>query len=343
HPACAPYQPCLLCYASRGAAAACPLHGQSCRRLGAASEGPLLQQPSKRQFDYNSVVVSLYGFLEQYIESLLREYIARLNAIAPRYGDLPEQVRKHHTDLTVALLSRVEQSRYRGVVTPATLVANLHTCLSELPSFLLNTEAFALHTANFRSDVIEDSFARVGVLSVNQRIRHFSPFSEYIVHHFPGRDSSGLSNSELFFFLDDLAERRNEVAHGSAGELLSNELLLDYLVFVEVYGLSLYELAVCDSLGHEVRHHGNAVGRPVAVYNNEIVCVELRDASVKVGDLLVAETGYGIRPYIGGEILEMQVDGTPISHIRPGVGVPIAMRVAFRAKQNHSFFVLHRP
>jgi len=78
---------------------------------------------AKRRFDYNSLIISLYGLLEQYIEGLVRGYSAGLNAILPRYADMPEAVRTAHLVLSCSLISRTEQLRYRGAVTPEALIA----------------------------------------------------------------------------------------------------------------------------------------------------------------------------------------------------------------------------
>jgi hypothetical protein len=190
---------------------------------------------AKRRFDYNSVIISLYGLLEQYVESLVRGYVAALNAVVPQYNDLPDPIKNAHVSLSMTLLGKVSQSRYRGTITTAGLVSNLHSCLSNATPFRINTDGFCHHAANFRAEMVDEVLGRVGVPSVSQRLRVFSPFAEYLVQEYPGRNHASIAADEMFYYLNDLAERRNEVAHGSPSQLLSNQILLDYVAFIDAY------------------------------------------------------------------------------------------------------------
>ena len=55
---------------------------------------------------------------------------------------------------------------------------------------------------------------------------------DYLASAFPECDVTCLQYDQIFFFLNDRAERRNEVTHGQANELLSNELLSVYIDFM---------------------------------------------------------------------------------------------------------------
>src|SRR5262245_18750387 len=85
---------------------------------------------AERRFDYNSVVISLYGLLENYVESLLGGYLVALSVTVPQYADLPEAIRDSHIPLSTALIGRAGQSRYKGAVTAEGVIANLHGCLT---------------------------------------------------------------------------------------------------------------------------------------------------------------------------------------------------------------------
>ena len=114
--------------------------------LGTGAIAPLRQHVgqgvAKRRFDYNCIVISLYGLLEQYIEALVLGYADALNGIVPRYEDLPGPIRERHIGLTFTLIQQADQSRYRGVIDAAVLVANLHSCLNNQTPYKLNAAAF---------------------------------------------------------------------------------------------------------------------------------------------------------------------------------------------------------
>ena len=56
----------------------------------------LRQRRNQRRFEYNSVIVSLYGGFEQFVETLIEFYISDLNMIVPKYEKLPESITKNH-------------------------------------------------------------------------------------------------------------------------------------------------------------------------------------------------------------------------------------------------------
>lgn len=294
----------------------------------------------KRRFDYNSVVISLYGLLEQYVEALVRDYALHLHSVTSVYTELPEAFQKAHTELSIALLGKLEQSRYRGVISARAVTAKLHSCLNGDTPFTLNLEALYQHTANFRSDVIASTLARLGVLSAPERLRQSGAMKTHLANLYPDRDLATVTLEEIYQPINDLAERRNEVAHGSASSLLSNEILLDYLAACEAFCLALHELLTAEAMAFEVSRRGILIGKPIAVYNNSIICIELHDQPLKLGDVLVVETGQSAFPFVGGTIEEIQIDRVAVDSVPPMPSVKVGCKVAFRAKESHTVYLL---
>jgi hypothetical protein len=295
---------------------------------------------AKRQFDYNSAIISLYGLLEQFVEALVRAYAESLNRLVQDYSALPEPLRNSHIDASFTLLTRIELARYRGVITREQVIANLHSCLSNARPYRLNAEAFAYHTANFRVGVIDATLARLGLQGVSQRLRHYPAFAAYLGQAFPAVDPLRLTADEMFETLNDLADRRNEVAHGQPNQLLSNNILLDYVAYVEAYCTSMEEAVSSDIVMRDAQTRAIDVGAPIAVYNDRIVCLELKNTPIKVGDILIAQTGNTARPVIAGEILEIQVNNAPLKTVAAAPSVKIGARVGYRTKDTHTFLIL---
>ena len=295
----------------------------------------------RRVFNYNSIIISLYGFFEQFVESLLRTYVNYLNEIVPEYSQLPDSITQNHTELSFELIRNIEHPRYQGGLTEAQIISNLHTCVNNDDNYQVNAEAFIHHTANFRINVIQESFTRVRVENVSRRILEFTVFRDYLKTVNPDRDVANIKVEEAFSFLEDLAERRNEVAHGPPSEILNNDILLDYITFFEAYGPALYEVGYESTLPHLVQHRAIELGTPIDVFNNKIVCISVKNTTVRVGDLLIAQTADTARSYLASEIQELQVDN--ISHVEVPAnpdGVYIGMCVSFNAKENQSFFLV---
>jgi hypothetical protein len=241
------------------------------------------------------------------------------------------------------MLNRAEQTRFRGTITPESVIANLHSCLSDAAVYNINADSFCHHPANFRQGSVDTIFSKVGIGHVSQRLRFFPPFSDYIERHFPDREVSTISVEEMFFYLNDLADRRNDVAHGTPSDLLTNELLLDYVAFAEAYCAALYELARCHTLEHQIKYQAYGVGKPIVVYNNSIVCLDLQNTEVAIGDTLIATTSDAMVPFVAGEVQEIQVNKQPLISVPAEPSVKVGLRVLFKAKQNYSYYLLRRP
>lgn len=294
----------------------------------------------KRRFNYNTIIISLYGYLEEYIESLLRAYVFGLNNIIPKYTDLPESITKNQIDLSFRLISRIERSRYRSVITPSQLIANLYSCVTNAEKYRINAEAFTHHSANFRSDTIRESFAQIGINGIPDKIIKCDIFKEYLQAVFPGRNVTKIRPHEAFMFLDDLAERRNEVSHGMPpDDILSNDLLLEYIKFFDIYGKALYEVIRNESLQYSLKYNGIELGTPMSVFKDgRVVCISIKKTTIKEGDMLIAKTSDPNRPYLAGEIQELQVNNMRCSEVKPEADVGIL--VPFKAKISYLFYLL---
>jgi hypothetical protein len=298
---------------------------------------------AKRRFDYNSIIISLYGLLEQFIESLIRSYAAGLNGIVPRYLELPAAIKNAHVELSFALLSRAEQSRFRGAVTPDEVVANLHSCLSNKKRYHINADAFCLHGTNFRTEAVDEIFGKIGVGGISRRLHLFPSFNSYLAEEFPNRDIQNITAEEKYFYLSDLAERRNEVAHGSpSDDLLSNELLLAYVKFIEAFCNALYEVATTHFMEVLVRHKAQPLGTPLVVFNHNIICLEVSGVIIAVGDTLIATTGRADCPVYSGEILELQVENVAFQMVDAKEAVKVGVKVPFRCKKTYQLSLLRR-
>lgn len=293
---------------------------------------------NKKRFDYNSIVVSLYGYFEQFIESLLRDHISYLNTVIPKYDDLPESIIKNHLDLSFALVKRGEQTRYKGMINSSQIISNLHSCMGNVGRYQINAEAFTYHSANFRSDVIDECFSKLGILSISRKVIEGSIFTEYLRQANPDRDITRMKPEDAYYYMNDLAERRNEVAHGSSSDTLSNDILLEYVKFFENYGTALYQVIREEALPFEVRYQSLPLGNPIAVYDNKIVCVYIQDMAIKVGDTLIAETPKN--RYVSGDIQEIQVEHVSYQEVNASSKIAIGMRVNFKAKSNHKFYLM---
>jgi hypothetical protein len=301
---------------------------------------------NKKVFEYNSVIVSLYGYVERFIEELVSEYLKYLNDTVPSFEKLPQKVQEAHMELSLELIRNAHLQKNQGVVEKEAIISNLHACFKDPEKYKLNIDAYTQHSANFKQRIVDDLFARCGISGVSKLLRGVEVFLRLLESVDPERDlKQYLSKTDSIVFgeLDDLAERRNEVAHGRApSELLSLELLRARISFLEAYGEALARVVYERTLVYEAKYSAQLIGAPIAVYNSEIVCVDLVSGDVRVGDTLIAKTQDTLRPFKAGEIISLQRDRVDCAEIAGGAGVQIGMKVLFGAKQNQEFYLSKR-
>ncbi|MGD0466818.1 MAG: MAE_28990/MAE_18760 family HEPN-like nuclease [Terriglobales bacterium] len=299
---------------------------------------------NKARYDYNTIVISLYGYLERFIEDLIGEYLALVSSNVPTFAELPLPIQGNHLALSLELARKADYQRYAGSVRVDDIVARLHACFNTPDKYQLNDQAFAQHSANFRQSVVAATFTQSGIADIGQSLRQAEPFTAFLKEEDPERDMQTYlagGDDVVFARLNDLANRRNDVAHGTpVDDILSRDLLRSYIGFIEAYasGLALvvYERSLPFMLKRAV-----ALGAAITVIDHRIVCVNLPAGKITVGDTLIAKTQDTSRPYKGGPIKEIEQNHVQVNTIEGGPGVQIGMLIEFGAKNNQEFYFLN--
>jgi len=307
----------------------------------------------KKRYNYNSVIISMYGLVEQYIEALMHNYLELLQKIVPSYPDIPESIVSNHVAASFELIKYTEQNRYKGTNTKELIISKLNSCLSDPQNYKLNSEAFCHHTANFRSDVINVFFQKVGFSNIMHDALGNKTFNKLLeemelnkLHDRFERSASARTkeNKEsglqerAFYFINDLADRRNEVAHGVSSQLLAHDILLSYVYFLEPFGETIYDVLFQNLLWKEVNCHGMRVGKPTDVYKGgSVFCVWSNKAHIKKGDYIV---GQNASELVIDKILEMQVDGIDVDEVSSERSIEIGVRTNCKFKKSHRMSIL---
>ncbi len=319
----------------------------NCEACGEA--GPLLKQfqehfrskNNKAQYDYNTIIVSLYGYLERYIEDLIGEYLDQLSNLVPQFPDLPTSIQTNHLTLSLELTRKADYQKYVSSVRAEDIIAKLYACFSTPNQYQLNVQAFTQHNANFRQAMVIETFKQCGIIQIGQSLRHADPFTSFLRDEDPERDLEiylAKNDDVVFSRLNDLASRRNDVAHGSpVADILSRDILRSYVNFTEAYADGLVAVVYEQTLPYMLKH-AVMLGTPISVIDNRIVCVDFPSGHIAVGDTLIAKTQDTSRPFRGGSILEIQQDHISLDEVNGRPGIKIGLLVEFGAKQNHVFY-----
>lgn len=289
----------------------------------------------RRQLNYTTIVISIYGYFEHLMEEIIGEHIQELNSIVPSYTEFPEKFQQTHLYQSYELLKSLGVSRkLRDRYDQQSIIANLNSCLSGTEGFRINHHAFSLHSRNFRCEGIAEVLARVGVEeNTVAKIVETTRLKEFL-------ESRGESVSDAEQYINDLAERRNEVSHGIPTDILALSELERYLEFFDEFSQALESTLLREALPLRAKHKAICLGNPIAVFNNNIVGIPIKTIRVREGDFLIAERSQARLPFVGGRIEEIQVDGIRFKEIEPSDKTNVALRVDFNVKVTHTIYVV---
>lgn len=263
--------------------------------------------PSKadtRGFLNSGILVGLYGALEQYVEKLIEDSVETYISCCRSYTGLPAGLLRQYSILSAEVLTAITAGRYNGSVTEAELAAGLHGALSRATPIPLATGVFSRHTANVRWELIKSLFARAGI-DVASAIRSKLLIDAMSVH-FP-------DEGDPVFVINDLAERRNALAHGVTSDLLSLELLGSYVAVVEAFAEALYATVASETLRVILAEGAisdfGSLGRPDRIFRHVIAGYFELPQEVATGRVVAVITRERVAAAI---VREIQINNTTV-------------------------------
>lgn len=311
-----------------------------------AHQSPVIGQylTLRRRFDYSALIVAIYASYEKFAEGLVVSY-ARLVARRSVYSSLPPELISKHMKRSAEMLVRgnVGRGRYVGI-TELEVVKNLCDCLSGATPYMLNEVAIAHHDLNLRYDELSGLFSPVGITC--DKLRMADPMLAWFcdVNDLPHPPDGGVPHTTVQQRLDELVERRNEVAHrgGNPDDLLGVDQLEDLVNFMEALARSVFSVVVAEYLKN---HH---------VESGTTHRLELREGPFQKGlVIVVARPGCKLRKWqpifvlLGngmarwGRIQELRIDGLVYDEVHDAIsGETIGIMLDFKCPRAASIFVL---
>jgi hypothetical protein len=302
-------------------------------------------------FSYKNGIISLYGFLERFIEDVVIEYLRAICEQSPDYKSLPHEIRKNHLDASLDHVNKIKRIKgingdYREYTLRET-VKNMHACLAESQSYTLNYDAFISHSSNFRYDSIHEVFTRIGIRGISRSCLNDENLVEALSRrHSPsGALDKKLLISLLISELDDLAQRRNEIAHGvRIDEIESLDILQDRIDVIRKYCLAIHSVVLQHLNAHlymTVRKVD--LGKPSKVYGG-IRVLEFQGlpylqgqeecARISVGDKVFVVNENNVNEVVSGEIISMRNPGGDVELLEVPVNTPFSIGVDFKTSSH---------
>ncbi|MEH6979107.1 MULTISPECIES: MAE_28990/MAE_18760 family HEPN-like nuclease [Bacillus] len=289
---------------------------------------------NKQIFEYNTIIISMYGYFEAFIEELIKAYISNLSETVSDFKKMPLKIQENHSALSAILIQNLTLPKYQNITTADKIIINAHSCVVGNGNYSINLDAYTYHTSNFRQGSIDEFFYKIGINQVSSLILRHPGFEKYLVEN-------EISKAIAFGRIDDLAERRNQVAHGGQNELLSLEILLDYINFFELYGKTLYEVLMIEIIQFRMENSLNIrlLDLPIATYGRDIVWFNVEDTKVCVGDNIYARTNNQSEPVRYGAIESIQFNDEQCQELIAVESIQVGLKVNFKVRDSYTFYL----
>ncbi|MDR7121684.1 HEPN domain-containing protein [Rheinheimera soli] len=265
---------------------------------------------------YKSIIISLYGSLERYVEDVIKEYLENLVSFCGDFEKLPAEVRKNYISVSLDYLSKTQKKKAvsSSVIESLTKSAidNLYFfCKNEFNS-KMNYDAFTAHTSNFRYDSINDIFLRVGIQNIcgealnDGELKNALCEKNYLLKDTDKKVLESILTSEL----GDLAQRRNEIAHGvPILDIDSYDLAISRVKLLE-FCVKAIDSVVMKSLAQHMYSVSSvfSIGKPTKLFieNSRIGFEHINSLNEKCGSVLSSEVSHMIR--VGGAFFAVNIN-----------------------------------
>ena len=295
----------------------------------------------KARIDYAASIVSLSSLWESYIEELIADYLEILNTSIPDFSKLPVKIKETHTSKSADLLLKLNHHK-NAELSQEAIVANMHSCVqpSQSTSYTLNRSAYTHHSANLRVRMVNELFSFLGIPNIFGRVKQSKSFIEYMESVLPEVNLIQSKDSTVFKTIEDLADLRNEAAHGLPENLLDPSEVLRCCETVEQIGKSIQEALTLELLFAICSAYPTDCTTVMAYPRKDVVCLTLNSGLAKTGDLLIAISGNKVVDY--GIILELQVDRKSMPVLEAPPQISFGAKVDFKVSKSYSYRLIPR-
>ncbi len=293
---------------------------------------------------YNAIIISLYGCFESYIDKISNSLLDFWVNKVQKYDDLPEKVKTKHLKKSGDFLSNPQ--RFKNLeITEKEVLKKLCICLNGEENFQLNKELLLMHSGNLGIEQLTELFSDLGLKDCRQEILFNEKYIEYISqkHELNNEKAKKYiedkkSTNNLFEELEQLIEQRNKVAHGWCVDTrLSYDILKGKIIpYIEMIGKVIYDIFEKQFI--DILSKTGSLKKfdeVIAVYNNKILCVNIKDANLKCEEYIYALNKQN--NYILLKIIGMQDNKQVIRSICGG-NKKIGIEVDSPIKKNWSFY-----
>jgi len=295
----------------------------------------------KRIFEYKASIISLYGLLEKYVEIWIKEYLDSLSNVVPEYNQIDEKIRDNHFELSLKLINTItsrESAKYEHL-TKEKVLKRLNECIVNPSNYQINTDAFVLLSGNLKHNKIVELFNKLNLDLNNELLKNEELNNE--IGLTPERIST-IGKDILYNKINDLVERRNQIAHGSENvdDIKSISELEPYIQFLEKYCQAIFQTLFEQVIKNESIHTFQKLENVIKIFGNKVLAFEIENYTIKVGDMLIIQTKEG--RFYKKPILTIELNNQREPEFTITEKTKIAVSVDHKIKDNHTFYILKK-
>lgn len=194
------------------------------------------ERQNLKRFEYNAVIITLYGVFENTISLWIEEFLVELSKILP-YASLPQKIQSIHLDLSLALVKQVENDKYLQYkkITKNSVLKNLYDCSINNENYALNVKAFTMQAGNLKHE-------RIRTILKNLDINDFLNIKKPEVSDLEKEENQNNTATAIISALDYFVGERNAIAHGTLpDQLRTPDLLKNDIENIKNYGKFVFK------------------------------------------------------------------------------------------------------
>ena len=295
-------------------------------------------------FNYRANVISLYGNFEQFVESVIGEYIANLSVLLPNYRDLNKSLQENYPNLMFSLYGKLHYPKF-SAIKETDITQSLYDTINQNLS-KVKAEAFIQNGGNYRQDEISNALNRFGVSELSAKLKFYRHLYNRLISDYPEAAIGSLKSDEAYARLNEFVDRRNDIAHGVnqmpiVGDEAFTPLFIEYM---EDYAKSLNSFLE-DHL-YALKYQAAQTHTPLRVFSlrekdkpKTIMGIELENMEIHVGQkLMCLHPSYPI--YEEMNIVGICDDRTPVDTFTFTSKRPIGIKVSAPITEGCRFIFL---
>jgi len=310
--------------------------------LTAEVSGLLRSLRTKKVFEYNSVIVTIYGALESFIEGSILAYLEILNRVVPSYKKLPAVLIENHFDFSAQLIKNLTKAKYATKIKKESIIINLNSCIVDI-NYKLNNHAYIDHSANFRHDAVVTILKHIGISDLTGKLLNCELFSNFLKTKHQSSTALNLRGEKVFFPLDELAQRRNDVAHGVASEIVDRGYLQEFIEYVEAYVRAVNWVLQQELYDLLCKHAAVLrIDDIKKIYQKHIVCFGHPAGTLSIGDVIIGKSASSNPELKLSQVRDLQIKKTsyPTLNWTVPTDMCMALDTGVDVKDNYTFFLI---